>query len=344
MFGTFNRIIEIIRVEGVKAAAVRVIRALRWRVRTARYAPENNIYMALRRGRYAPALGLITEIVTGENVYKSRLRKRYGRYPIVSVNTYEMYIDLDDPGLSNDLIAYGGREIPSTHALAEELRRLKATNEDVTVLEVGANIGYFTLLAGEILGAQADIHAFEPSARNLDLLRKNIELNGFSDRITVIHAAVGSESGEALLELATRANQHFVVSEGVSAGTRESSGVRVPIAQVTLAGYLCANGLTPADIDLIRMDVQGAEYEVFQGAQPLLEDDHDLTIFLETHPHHLGKTKHDELIDWLKAANFEPIHTASNFKTPETFADKRAETIDDLRRGKYEVLLRRRTS
>ena len=74
----------------------------------------------------------------------------------------------------------------------------------MTVVEVGANVGYFTLLAAELVGPRGRVHAFEPDPELFELLRDNVEVNAFDHRVTLHRRAVADFHGEARFHAATR--------------------------------------------------------------------------------------------------------------------------------------------
>src|SRR5438093_7096038 len=80
---------------------------------------------------------------------------------------------------------------------AEFVRRTVRTGQ--TVIDVGANVGFFTLLLGSIVGPTGKVFAFEPHARNAGLLERSIAENRFGDRVVLDRAAVGDRTGAAQL-------------------------------------------------------------------------------------------------------------------------------------------------
>lgn len=341
MFRNVVRLLSILSLEGPGAAAAAVTRYRRNR----RYGAHGNVYQALVRGRVASAAGIVTDRFVGTNLYKEWLRWRHGNPVRLRVNSYEMYVDLDEPGLHDDLLSYREREVNSTRAFAAALRAVRAsTDGPVTVLDVGAHIGYFALLEASVLGERADVHAFEPVPANFEVLRRNVELNGFGGRFTLNRAAVGSERGTAEVALAVHSNQSYVPSEHIVTGGTTLTGERASVEQRSLDAYLAARGIAPEAVDVLRMDLQGGEYDVLAGARSILDADSDLVLFVETHPENLGPERQTELVRWLADAGFEPVHTARGFRTPESHPELRVASIDDLRDTNAEVVLRRRRS
>jgi len=129
--------------------------------------------------------------------------------------------------------------------------------------DLGANIGLFTLLAARLVGPNGRVFSFEPDAWVASRLRKNVARNGF-ENVTVIEAGVWSKSGAVNFIPADKAISpdhalgRFVAGENGAAGT--------PMECVALDDFI--EGAAPPD--MIKCDVEGAEVEVFRGAEKLL--------------------------------------------------------------------------
>jgi FkbM family methyltransferase len=136
------------------------------------------------------------------------------------------------------------------------------------IYDIGANVGYFSLLAAVLAGDQGWVYAFEPLPRNVAFLRRHIELNRLNN-ISVIEAAVSEEQGEAYFDLgASSAMGHLA----------ESGEIRVEM--VSLDQMMAEGTLLPPDY--IKLDVEGAEYHALVGAENLLKTYHPI-LFLDTH-------------------------------------------------------------
>lgn len=142
------------------------------------------------------------------------------------------------------------------------------------IFDVGANLGIYSLaaLASE---ANATVHAFEPTPEIADQLRKVAELNGL--RLRVYEMAVSSKTGHAKLnryrgDLGTNSGMNFVFGNADPGDPNRVSTVR-------LDDFCLEKDILR--IDLLKVDVQGHEYEVFQGAKNLLDRGVIRQIFFE---------------------------------------------------------------
>jgi FkbM family methyltransferase len=137
-----------------------------------------------------------------------------------------------------------------------------------TVFDVGANAGFFTLLASKLAGDSGRVHAFEPLPRNLEFLERHIRLNEIAN-VQVEALAIAATSGEA----------HFRVAQHASmGGLSEEGDLRVVTASLD---DLIATGRATRP-DFIKMDIEGAESDALRGAKELLAGG-PLTIALSTH-------------------------------------------------------------
>ncbi|MEF8818386.1 MAG: FkbM family methyltransferase [Haloferacaceae archaeon] len=331
MFGKANQLRRIINQDGVAEGYQAVKRYVEWGV----FYNSNNPIWSLKRGRILPTVGILSNKILRKNYFEQYLRKKYGRFLIRHINDYWMWIDLDDPGLSRDLISYGVREPRSSKALVNELRRMEQQNDElVTIMEIGANIGYYALLEATVLGDNANIHAFEPEPRNISLLQRNIELNGFKNVFTTHQVAVGDEPASVELEVTEKSNLNAVHSEGKDLSQLETRDT-VSVPQVSVDEYVKDNGIDPEEVDLLRMDVEGHEYEIFKGMRSVFECDSDVVIFLETHFRRISEQKKHEIIDTLADSGFSIVHSARGFRKTSI------RSFDDLRELGGEIILRR---
>ena len=155
-----------------------------------------------------------------------------------------------------------------------EVARVRAFADMITqgavVYDVGANVGIYSLLASLRAGPSGKVYAFEPLERNLQHLRRHIALNNLQN-CTVFEEAVCNEEGTRRFSTAA--------SDSCTARLSPDGEIRVPSTTLDTCIY-GAKRLCPPDI--IKIDVEGAELEVLEGAHRALAEFHP-TIFLEIH-------------------------------------------------------------
>lgn len=137
------------------------------------------------------------------------------------------------------------------------------------LVDVGANMGYFSLLwAGRNPAARAV--AFEASPRNLALLQNNLDKNGLTARITLIPKAAGQHPGNVTFHAGPAGQTGWGgISKTASAGS-----IDVPLVRID-------QELPAADIAVLKIDVEGADTWVLQGCAELLRQKRIQVIFFE---------------------------------------------------------------
>jgi FkbM family methyltransferase len=153
--------------------------------------------------------------------------------------------------------APGTNELPVQEAMQRWIRR-----GDI-VFDVGANVGFFSLLAARLVGPGGRVVAFEPVPDNVVWARANARRNGF-DHLEVMATAVGASTGHAEL-LLTRHPGGATVCEGA---TDDEVLARIEVPMVAL-DELVELGAVPAP-SFVKIDVEGAEAEVLSGMGEIL--------------------------------------------------------------------------
>jgi FkbM family methyltransferase len=137
--------------------------------------------------------------------------------------------------------------------------------------DLGAHVGFYTLLASRLVGDGGTIVAFEPAKRNIQYLRRHVAMNRVA-KCTVMEVAVSSQDGTAFFDAST------LPVTGHISNTCASSDYEV--ATVSLDG-LFLSGAIPSP-DVIKFDIEGAEYDALIGAREILRTCRPV-IFLATH-------------------------------------------------------------
>jgi FkbM family methyltransferase len=144
-----------------------------------------------------------------------------------------------------------------------------------TAMDLGAHIGYFTLLLASITGAKGRVLSFEPNPSNAEKIRRTLALNHLS-HVTLVEAAVSDHSGSMQFAVEETGSMGRLVS---SPGETPSS-VRVKI--VSLDDPAAENDI--ANVSVIKMDIEGAEAGAIRGMRRLLARCRPV-IVCEWHPH-----------------------------------------------------------
>jgi FkbM family methyltransferase len=176
----------------------------------------------------------------------------------------------------------------------------KLIAEGMTVVDIGANIGYYTLLAAKLVGNRGKVYAFEPEPKNYSVLVRNIEVNGYKN-VVPVQKAVFSRAGKLSLHLGEYSGAHSLYNVYAS-----STGI-IEIDAVSLDEFL--EDKAPR-VNIVKMDVEGAEMTVLMGMGKLIQNNPDLRIFTEFYPPGLQSSgcSAREYYDKLLASGFRYIY------------------------------------
>jgi FkbM family methyltransferase len=149
--------------------------------------------------------------------------------------------------------------------------------------DLGAHMGYFTLLMAKLTGPDGRVLSFEASAENAHIVRRNVRLNKLRGRVTVEEAAVMGHTSDDVPVFAGRSggSMEWTTDAGFAAREDEHQPEHVPamrIRGVALDDYLPPGGA----LDLVKMDIEGAEAQAIPGMRRLLREAGP-TIVLEFH-------------------------------------------------------------
>jgi FkbM family methyltransferase len=136
--------------------------------------------------------------------------------------------------------------------------------------DVGAHVGYYSLLASKLVGDQGKVIAFEPSKENYQLLEKNIEVNNLRN-IKIIKKAVSDKTGKTKFYLNT-------TSSGDNSLIKTKGTVQVQINTITLDEFIAKSKLSP---NVIKVDVESAEDKVIAGMLSILDSRKLRLMFIE---------------------------------------------------------------
>lgn len=210
--------------------------------------------------------------------------KPKGIIPISIQTGHKLYIDSSDISLTPTLLMSGGVWEPGITALLG-----KIISSGMTVIDVGANIGYHTLTAADLVGSGGKVYAFEPEPGNFDLLNKNIHANKY-DNVTTICKAVADKVGiSKMIVYPTRHGANKLVAPNSIYKTT------IPVEVVTLDEFFKD---VRRSINIIKVDVEGFEPAVFNGMQDIIKQNPDIKLLLEFYPkgiHQCGYSPKDFL-------------------------------------------------
>jgi len=188
----------------------------------------------------------------------------------------KMLVDTRDAAISPWIVLDGLWETQVTDWLQHSLR------PGQTFVDVGANVGYFTLLGAQLVGTQGKVVAVEAHGGLAELLRRNVIMNGLYGYVTTWHRAAWSTAKQ--LQLHQRLNFSGASSVGaIGPDALERLGdseEMVEVQAVPLDDLLV--GLPP--VDVLKMDIEGAELQAFTGLSRTLEASRNISVMFEWAP------------------------------------------------------------
>lgn len=243
----------------------------------------------------------------------------------------KMYVNAADDVIAPEILAYGFHEKYETELLK------KIIKPSMVFVDIGANIGYYSLVAAKLVGQSGKVYAFEPDPINYSLLLSNIETNHFTN-IVPIQKAVSNQAGSVKLVL-DRGNfgAHTLSESNIQTERRGF----VEVEAITLDAFFKAEG--NSTVDFIKMDVQGSEGRVIEKAHHILKHN-DLKILMEFWPQGLRNMGTDpvELLEKLQGYDFS-IRLLLQEKTQEEKNVARIVEIGE-RQGYVNLFLEKRRS
>ena len=163
----------------------------------------------------------------------------------------------------------GVYELPLQNAFVREI-----ASGDV-IYDIGANAGFFTILAAKLTGRRGHVYAFEPVPENTDSVQQQIAVNGLK-QVELVIMAVSDRCGEALFTLTDNTSTPHITYSNKDQGMDER---QLTVRTVTLDEF----ALNHSAPDFIKLDVEGAETEVLRGADDLLSSDQAPKLLIELH-------------------------------------------------------------
>ncbi|MET0614688.1 MAG: FkbM family methyltransferase [Thermoleophilaceae bacterium] len=177
-----------------------------------------------------------------------------------------LLIPADDLSLMPELVARGTYDVPFTAFVQRHVHP-----GDVAI-DVGAHVGLFTLLLAYQVSERGRVVAYEPHPRLVSILRDNVAMNWLDDRVDVVPRAAAADAGRAQLLMPQRFQMLSSIHAGEELLVSGHRGDRVESVEVDTEPLDAWLGRLER-IDLLKVDAEGAEEQVFAGMAGLLESD-----------------------------------------------------------------------
>ena len=171
------------------------------------------------------------------------------------------------------------------------------------VVDIGAHMGRYTIISSKRVGTNGKVVAIEAHPGNFEMLNRNIKLNQLTNVIPLNYAVYSKETKIKLYlpdEESGYTMHHSIMSDYIFTKYKDKTEDKfVEINANTLDYLLQLKGIT--DVNWIKIDVEGAEFEVLKGANNILSDSKDISLLIEVH----GKNTYEPIIESLRSYNFK---------------------------------------
>jgi FkbM family methyltransferase len=194
---------------------------------------------------------------------------------------YLMWVDAHDHGLSPHLIMQGYWEMWITQALA----RLAVPG--TTAIDIGANVGYYTMLLADAVGPEGRVISFEPNPRIARMLGRSTSINGFASRVVIRNEAVSSSGAGSLCFAIPKhepKNAALIIDEPHRQSFIAAFGSDLDFIDVPAVSL---DSLRIENVGAVKIDAEGAEREIWNGMQETIKRNNGIRIVLEFNAHRL---------------------------------------------------------
>jgi FkbM family methyltransferase len=177
------------------------------------------------------------------------------------------------------------------------------------VVDIGAHMGRYTIIGSKRVGMKGKVIAIEAHSRNYGILNRNIKLNHLTNIIALNYAAYSKMTQLKLYlpdEESGYTMHHSIMFNYLSskyALNEKDKNKFIQVRANTLDNLLQQNGISQEQVNWIKIDVEGAEYEVLKGATNILSKSKDIALLIEVH--NLHSSHYQQIVDLLKFYNFK---------------------------------------
>ncbi len=174
------------------------------------------------------------------------------------------------------------------------------------VIDIGSHIGSYAIVASKSVGQDGKVVAIEADPTNFDILIQNIHLNKLTNVVALNYAVYSKETRIKLyLPNSDRSDVSYTKYNTVMNQRAHGEEKFVDVSANTLDSLLQQNGISPENVNWVKIDVEGAEFEVLKGATEILSKSIDINLLIEIHNLSEGKNQYGEIMTFLEGYNFK---------------------------------------
>ena len=200
-------------------------------------------------------------------------------------------------------LALGTYEVPIQKIFAQHLK-----TGDV-FYDIGANVGFFSIIAAKLVGQGGKVYAFEPGSENAKSIRHNGELNNFN-QIEVIEKAVSNTSGTGEFLLAKYSGGHALAT----ADAPPDLAGKVTVDLVSIDDLIASGQIEPPNF--VKIDVEGAELDVLKGMTQTIKTYQPSVIYeVDDGDRAAYERKYQELANFFESFNYQVTQTENSYDT-----------------------------
>jgi FkbM family methyltransferase len=224
-----------------------------------------------------PGAGRFYRSVAGR--YADRLRRSHSQFRRVRVGDTTLVLDVTEFTTSSLYFGNVLYEPQTTQYFRRHLGR------GSVFADVGANHGYFTILAAALVGEEGRVFAFEPNPPVYEQLDQHVRLNRFDERVVLLQEALSDTAGDGRRLFVSQSAGNSGLSsltpaeESIAAGSL-SADRTIPVRTDTFDRWLAASGVER--VDLVKIDTEGAEAQVVRGMSRALQEQRVGGVVCET--------------------------------------------------------------
>ncbi len=230
---------------------------------------------------------------------------------------HKIFVDTRDISLTPHILLDGYWEMWVTNVF------MNLVKDGMNIIEIGTNIGYYSLIFSSKIGKSGKLFAFEANPQIFEMLHQTIEINGFLDRVELVNKAATDSSGKISFNILKRHHGSGSITsfsdEHLERSREEVETINVDT--ISLDEYFNDRDIK---IDVIKIDAEGSEPYILDGMRKLINDNHDIIIICEFNPALIYGAKRDprKFLDQIEQYGFSLRYIDDNSNIVNISIDK----------------------
>ncbi len=228
-------------------------------------------------------------------LYKIKKLLKIGNQKLIEIYVTKYDYKAYCPPNINDFISMTSRE----DDIIEHFRPKKDDN----VVDIGAHIGRYAIISSKMVGENGKVVAIEANPAVFEMLNKNIKLNQLTNILSLNYAVYSQETTIKLF--LPNDEENMTIYNSIMPERANNKEKFVEVNANTLDTIIQSTGIKEDSINWIKIDVEGAEYEVLQGSTSILSQSKDIALLVEIHNLGEGRNMYGPIVNFLNNYNFK---------------------------------------